>query len=49
MPKAYWVDSIRQVDKPEQLVEYSKLAGPAIAAGSGRIIARGTAQYAYSI
>ncbi|GAB7539843.1 DUF1330 domain-containing protein [Burkholderia sp. 3C] len=47
MPKGYWVVAIQQVTKPEQLVEYSKLAGPAIAAGGGRIIARGTAQYAY--
>ncbi|MBN3727327.1 DUF1330 domain-containing protein [Burkholderia sp. Ac-20379] len=47
MPKAYWVVAIQQVDKPEQLVEYSKLAGPAIAAAGGRILARGTAQHAY--
>ncbi|NIF87821.1 DUF1330 domain-containing protein [Burkholderia sp. Cy-637] len=47
MPKAYWVVAIRNVSKPEQLLEYSKLAGPAIAAGGGRIIARGTAQHAY--
>lgn len=47
MAKAYWVVAIRKVFKPEQLVEYSKLAAPAIVAGGGRIIARGTAKYAY--
>jgi uncharacterized protein (DUF1330 family) len=47
MAKAYWVVSIRKILKPEQMVEYSKLAGAAIVAGGGRIIARGTAKYAY--
>lgn len=43
MAKGYWVSAYRKVLKPEQLVEYSKLATPAILDGGGRILARGVA------
>lgn len=41
MAKAYWVSCYRSVSDPEALAAYAKLAGPAIAAGGGRFIARG--------
>lgn len=41
MPKAYWVATYRSVKKPEALADYAKLAGPAILAAGGRILARG--------
>jgi len=47
MPKAYWVATYRSVSNPDALAEYAKLAGPAIAAGGGRFLARGTAAKAY--
>jgi uncharacterized protein (DUF1330 family) len=47
MAKAYWVSAYRKVFKPEQLVEYSKLATPAIHEGGGRILARGVASFAH--
>jgi len=47
MAKAYWVSTYFSVSNPEALAEYAKLAGPAIAAGGGRFLARGTAAKAY--
>jgi uncharacterized protein (DUF1330 family) len=47
MAKAYWVATYRSISNPEALAEYAKLAGPAIAAGGGRFLARGTAAKAY--
>lgn len=47
MAKAYWVATYFSVSNPEALAEYAKLAGPAIAAGGGRFLARGTAAKAY--
>jgi uncharacterized protein (DUF1330 family) len=47
MAKGYWVSAYRKVFKPEQLVEYSKLATPAIHDGGGRILARGIATVAH--
>ncbi len=41
MPKAYWVATYRSVKNPEALADYAKLAGPAILAAGGRILARG--------
>ena len=41
MPKGYWITFYRSVSKPEALAAYGKLAGPAIIAGGGRILARG--------
>jgi uncharacterized protein (DUF1330 family) len=41
MTKAYWVATYREIKNQDKLTEYSKLAGPAIAAGGGRFLARG--------
>ena len=41
MPKAYWVSAYRAVKDPEKLAAYAKLAGPALTAGGGRLLARG--------
>lgn len=42
MAKAYWVNFYRSVSNPTAVAEYAKLAGPAIQAGGGRFLARGT-------
>jgi uncharacterized protein (DUF1330 family) len=47
MAKAYWVATYRAISDPSALAEYAKLAGPAIQAGGGRFLARGTAAKAY--
>ena len=41
MPKAYWISAYRQIQNPDALAAYAKLAGPAIAAAGGRFLARG--------
>ncbi len=40
---AYWISTYRAVTNPEGLARYAALAGPAITAGGGRFLARGTA------
>jgi uncharacterized protein (DUF1330 family) len=47
MAKGYWVACYRSIKKPEALAEYAKLAAPAIQAGGGRFLARGSAAAAY--
>jgi uncharacterized protein (DUF1330 family) len=47
MAKAYWVATYKSVSNPDALAEYAKIAGPAIAAGGGRFLARGNAAKAY--
>ena len=47
MAKGYWITFYRSISKPEALAEYGKLAGPAIQAGGGRIIVRGTPSRTY--
>ncbi|HVO47804.1 MAG TPA: DUF1330 domain-containing protein [Steroidobacteraceae bacterium] len=47
MAKAYWVVCYREIKDPAKLAAYAKLAGPAIEAGGGRALARGTAVKAY--
>jgi uncharacterized protein (DUF1330 family) len=42
MAKGYWMTFYRSVSNPAALAEYAKLATPAIQAGGGRFIARGT-------
>lgn len=42
MAKGYRVVLYRSVSNPAALAEYAKLAGPAIQAGGGRFLARGT-------
>lgn len=41
MAKAYWITLYREVRKPDALAAYAKLAGPAITAAGGRMLARG--------
>jgi len=45
MAKAYWVATYRAVHDPEALAAYAKLAGPALQAAGGRVLARGTPTY----
>ncbi len=47
MAKAYWVATYRSISNPNALAEYAKLAGPAIGAAGGRVLARGNAAKAY--
>ena len=47
MAKAYWVATYFSISNPDALAEYAKLAGPAITAGGGKFLARGTAAKAY--
>ncbi len=41
MAKAYWIACYREVRRPDALAGYAKLAGPAIEAAGGRMLARG--------
>jgi uncharacterized protein (DUF1330 family) len=41
MAKAYWIGCYRSISNPDALAAYAKLAGPAIAAGGGKFLARG--------
>lgn len=43
MAKAYWIAFYREVRRPDALAAYAKLAGPALAAAGGRVLARGVA------
>jgi uncharacterized protein (DUF1330 family) len=47
MAKAYWVATYRSISNPDALAAYARLAGPAITAAGGRIVARGNAVKAY--
>lgn len=47
MPKAYWITCYREVKDPSKLAAYAKLAAPALEAGGGRFLARGTAVQIY--
>lgn len=47
MAKAYWVVCYREIKDPAKLAAYAQLSGPAIQAGGGRILARGTAARVY--
>ena len=42
MPKGYWVSVYRTISDPERLAAYNKLAGPAVKAGGGRTLVRGS-------
>ena len=44
---AYWISTYLQVTDPEKLAAYAELAGPAIAEGGGRFLARGQAAIAH--
>jgi uncharacterized protein (DUF1330 family) len=43
MAKGYFVSCYRQISDPAKFAAYAKLAGPALEAGGGRFLARGTA------
>jgi uncharacterized protein (DUF1330 family) len=47
MAKGYWITAYRSVSDPGKLAAYAKLAAPAIAAGGGRFLARGTAVHVF--
>ncbi len=47
MPKAYWVSCYREILDEAKLAAYASLGRPAIAAGGGRILARGVADLVY--
>ena len=42
MHKAYWISTYQKVIDDTKLAAYAALAGPAILAGGGRFLARGT-------
>jgi len=41
MAKGYWIACYRSISNPAAVVEYARLAGPAIQAGGGRFLVRG--------
>ena len=47
MAKTYWIGTYRAVTNPEKLAAYAQLAGPAITAGGGKFIVRGTPAKTY--
>lgn len=47
MTKAYWITLYRSIRNPEAVAAYAKLAGPAIQAGGGRFIVRGSPARVY--
>ncbi len=47
MRKGYWITLYRSVSNPEALTAYAAAAGPAITAGGGRFLVRGTPAKAY--
>lgn len=47
MPRAYWISVYHSVKDPGKLAAYAKLAGPALASGGGRVLARGEAAKVY--
>ena len=49
MPKAYWISAYRAVKNAEKLAAYAKLAGPALAAGGARFLARGEPAKVYEL
>ena len=49
MKKGYWIGFYHAISDPARLSEYAALAGPAIQAGGGRILARGVPAVAYEL
>jgi uncharacterized protein (DUF1330 family) len=47
MAKAYMVTTYSSIKNPEALAAYAKLAGPAIQAGGGKFLVRGTPAKTY--
>ena len=47
MAKTYWIATYRSITNPDKLAAYAQLAGPAITAGGGKFIVRGTPAKTY--
>jgi uncharacterized protein (DUF1330 family) len=47
MAKAYWIACYRSISNPDALAAYAKVGGPAIQAGGGRFLVRGTPAKTY--
>ena len=47
MAKAYWIACYREIIDTDKLTAYAKLALPAITAGGGKLLARGSAAFAF--
>ncbi|GAA2466864.1 DUF1330 domain-containing protein [Streptomyces mauvecolor] len=47
MAKGYWVSAYRTITDPEKLAAYDRLAGPAVRAGGGRTLSRGSRAVAH--
>jgi uncharacterized protein (DUF1330 family) len=47
MAKTYWIGTYRSISSPEKLAAYAQMAGPAITAGGGKFIVRGTPAKTY--
>jgi uncharacterized protein (DUF1330 family) len=47
MAKTYWIATYRSISNPDKLAAYAKLAGPAITAGGGTFLVRGTPAKTY--
>ncbi len=47
MAKAYWIATYQSISDSGKLAAYAALAGPALAEGGGKFLARGTAAKAY--
>jgi uncharacterized protein (DUF1330 family) len=47
MPKAYWIVAYRSISDPAALASYAKVSLPAIQAGGGKILVRGTPAKAF--
>jgi len=41
MAKGYWICFYRSISNPDAILQYAKLAGPAIEGGGGRFLGRG--------
>ena len=47
MAKAYWIATYRTIHDPEALAAYARIAGPALQAAGGRVLARGNPSQVY--
>jgi uncharacterized protein (DUF1330 family) len=47
MAKTYWIATYRSISNPDKLAAYAKIAAPAITAGGGRFLVRGTPAKTY--
>jgi uncharacterized protein (DUF1330 family) len=47
MAKGYWITFYRKITNADALAAYGKVAGPAIQAGGGKVLARGVPAKSY--